>query len=83
MNYGGRLTKGETWIMGRSDKSTYYMTKYTDGAVEIWVRHKTRAGYLEETVVGLLKYEVECLKVSDANRPDIPVPALPAEETES
>lgn len=61
LQFGGRLSKGDTYLIGEGDKEKFFLTQYKDGSVELWMRKMLRNTLTEETIVCLTEYEAECI----------------------
>lgn len=61
IQFGGRLTKGDTFLIGEGDTEKFYLTKYHDGAIELWERRHIRNSSQEHTIVTINRYEADCI----------------------
>ena len=59
--YGGRLSKGDTYLIGKNDNEMFYLTNYNDSSMELWRRRRVRSGFQEDTIVILNNYESNCI----------------------
>jgi len=61
IQYNRRLSMGDTFFIGENQKQRFFLTRYEDGAVEIWTKIQHRSGFTEEVIVCLNEYEVACI----------------------
>jgi hypothetical protein len=61
IQFNGRLSKGDTYLIGEGVREKFYITQFHDGSVELWKRRFQRSAYIEETIVCLTDYEVDCI----------------------
>ena len=57
--YEGKLDKGKTYLIGNNQYEKFYLTYFTEGEIEFWVRHVNPNGTAHtKSIMKLSKFEI-------------------------